>query len=230
MIELLLSQNPPNLRQVEQPQGPTVKPKPTPRQRRRKADLIYFTLVAAMLVVVYFAATALAGDCSPFFGRHRAVRSVNYGHSGYSGHSYGHHKHNLVQELYFSAGPYVEGKAAFEYLKQTDPKYRKFLDFQDFLGKYEAFEEYEAAALKAPKASGQTIVAKCASCHSGDGAEKGAILDGATAIDPGLITKSLNRIRKDEMPPGGGLSDEDKAALMSELLSLEAKPEAKASE
>lgn len=204
-----------------------MKPKPTPRQRRRKADIVYFTLVAALLVVVYFAATAFAGDCSPFFGRH-AVRSVNYGHSGY-GHSYGH-KQNLVKELYFSAGPYVEGKAAFEYLKQTDPKYRKFLDFQDFLGKYEAFEEYEAAALKAPKASGQTIVAKCASCHSGDGAEKGAILDGATAIDPSLITKSLNRIRKDEMPPGGGLSDEDKAALMNELLSLEVKTEAKASE
>lgn len=202
-----------------------MKPKPTPRQRRRKADIVYFTLAAALLAVVYFAATAFAGDCSPFFGRH-AVRSINYGHS-YG--SYGH-KHNLVQELYFSAGPYVEGKAAFEYLKQTDPKYRKYLDFQDFLGKYEAFEEYEAAALKAPKISGLTIAAKCASCHSGDGAEKGAVLDGQAAIDPGLITKSLNRIRKDEMPPGGGLSDEDKAALMNELLSLETKPEAKASE
>lgn len=206
-----------------------MKPKPTPRQRRRKADVIYFTLVASLLAVVYFAASwAKASDCGAFFGAHRAgLRSVNYGHS-YGAH-YGR-KQNLVREIYFSAGPFVEAKAQFEYLKQTDPKYRKFLDFQDFLGKYQAFEEYESAALKAPKVSGQTIVAKCASCHSGDGAEKGAVLDGATTITPALITKSLNRIRKDEMPPGGGLSDEDKAALMSELLSLEAKPEAKASE
>lgn len=172
----------------------------------------------ALLAAVWFAASwSRASDCVPFFRSysHRAA----FAHQGYSHHAYPHRK--FVQEFYYSAGPFVERKAALAYEKATDPDWREFSAFQQFKAEYGSFQEYREAIGRTPNVRGQVMANKCASCHSGDAAEKGLVLDGVQPIDPGKITAALKRIRDNTMPPNGGLSDEDKAALMSELLTME---------
>lgn len=185
----------------------------------RTRRLFWNALNVALAVITLWAAFASISraDCRPFFG-HRS-----YG-SAYHAPHYSYHVH---KDIYFSAGPFVEAKAALAYEKAKDPDYREFRDFKTFKADYAEFQEYRAAAERAPKIQGAVMAQKCASCHDAQSPEKGITFDGAKPIDAAAVTKALRQIRDDKMPPDGGLSDDEKAALMEELLTLESTPQAK---
>lgn len=78
-----------------------------------------------------------------------------------------------------------------------------------------------------PTGLGGSLVKKyCASCHGSDlAAPKGAIfLDAGVALDCELLVKSVNRVSKGEMPPGG-LPLQDRLELIQDLNKLLEKKE-----
>ena len=72
------------------------------------------------------------------------------------------------------------------------------------------------AGLPSVTATGALVAANCVRCHSGASPNGG--LDMSAGLDMQTRLRAAQRVLEGEMPPGGKLADDERAAVMIELL------------
>jgi cytochrome c553 len=151
------------------------------------------TIVFAGLAILLLLGDAYAGNCRQFFHHHAVVQPV------------------IAQPLVlYQAGRDIELEALAERVAQR---------IEQRLQLRQSQTETRSQANRSQSA----IAEHCAKCHSGATPKAGIVYDGITMLQSRHIVGALRTIADGSMPKDHKLVPEAKAAIMEELLTLEAK-------
>jgi cytochrome c553 len=148
----------------------------------------------ALAVLVLSTSTVDAADCRQFFRQSYSYQYVA--------------PIVAYPQVYYQAGRDIEAEALAEKVARLVTQ------------KLEIRQQQKQVATRPQSALAQ----HCAKCHSGATPKAGLVYDGATGMDARLVTAALKQIKDGSMPKDHPIPPEVKAALMDELLSLEAEP------
>lgn len=124
----------------------------------------------------------------------------------------------VAAPVYYFVGAPIRAQSLLELQKQQDPDYQQFLEFKQW--KEAQQHPAQAEAVTGPTRGPVSLV--CGKCHSGNTPKGEFYLDGSPGMRAEDITRAIRMIAEDKMPPKTKLSRDEKNALLSDLLRLEA--------